>query len=382
MKTSIISIVCCPLLIALIALSAPVGAGDLNPPIGPVMPTMRTMQEVFDKAQQGVDTATDAEAAAIAAAEAATNAESTAADAEAAAIAAQDPRIPVNSMNTPGDADSLFMITQPGSYYLTANISGEANKDGIEIAASNVTLNLNGFALVGQGSSNGILVSGIRRNLAVSNGTIESWGTGCSAQETSGSVFDHLQLHSNSGDGLTVFGSQCRVSDSISRSNDGNGIRVNRATIVERCVAYSNGQDGIRANADCVITHCSMENNDDDGIDAFRAVITECSSADNSGDGIEISSGSFVMRNSCDGNGGAGIRTGGDSNRIESNHLTENGRGIEATAGINNLIVKNTAAGNTTNYQIDPDNLYGQIVTPSAGFNSSNAWANFGWDEG
>ena len=35
-----------------------------------------------------------------------------------------EPRIPINATNTPGDADSLFRITQPGSYYLTGNLLG------------------------------------------------------------------------------------------------------------------------------------------------------------------------------------------------------------------------------------------------------------------
>jgi len=60
-----------------------VNAGDLNPPPGPVASTMKTLSEV-------------------------------------------EPRIAVNSINTPGDADSLFKITQPGSYYLTGNITGVA----------------------------------------------------------------------------------------------------------------------------------------------------------------------------------------------------------------------------------------------------------------
>src|SRR5678815_1587099 len=60
-----------------------------------------------------------------------------------------EPRVAINATNTPGDDDSLFKITQPGSYYLTGNITGVAGKHGIEIAASGVTLDLNGFDLVG-----------------------------------------------------------------------------------------------------------------------------------------------------------------------------------------------------------------------------------------
>src|SRR5690606_18106937 len=81
-------------------------AGPLNPPAGPVAPTHKTLTEV-------------------------------------------EPRTPINAANTPGDADSVYRIFQPGSYYLTGNIVGQAGKRGIEIASSNVTLDLNGFALQG-----------------------------------------------------------------------------------------------------------------------------------------------------------------------------------------------------------------------------------------
>jgi len=46
----------------------------------------------------------------------------------------------LNAANTPGDADSVFKITQSGSYYLAGNITGVSAKYGVEIAASGVTL--------------------------------------------------------------------------------------------------------------------------------------------------------------------------------------------------------------------------------------------------
>jgi len=68
-------------------------AGPLDPPAGPVTSTYKTLTEV-------------------------------------------EPRTAINTTNTPGDADSLFKITQPGSYYLTGNITGVAAKHGIEIAVA------------------------------------------------------------------------------------------------------------------------------------------------------------------------------------------------------------------------------------------------------
>ena len=64
-------------------------AGDLNPPAGSVAPTMKTLDEV-------------------------------------------EPRIAINAVNTPGDSNSVYRISQPGSYYLTGNVTAPAGDSAIE----------------------------------------------------------------------------------------------------------------------------------------------------------------------------------------------------------------------------------------------------------
>src|SRR3954470_1382728 len=91
-----------------------------------------------------------------------------------------EPRMIVNAANTPGDASYTFIITAPGSYYLTGNITGAAGKHGIGIAASDVTLDLNGFALISGGGGNrrGINVPAAQTNFSVRNGTVRGWTDG------------------------------------------------------------------------------------------------------------------------------------------------------------------------------------------------------------
>src|SRR5262249_29358209 len=71
-------------------------------------------------------------------------------------------------------------ITVAGSYYVTRNLTGAVNQSGISIAASDVTLDLNGFTLTGQSNSpsSGISVDAALRNLHVHNGTLRNWGVG------------------------------------------------------------------------------------------------------------------------------------------------------------------------------------------------------------
>lgn len=57
--------------------------------------------------------------------------------------------VAINQLNTPGNASATFVINSPGSYYLTGNLSGVSGKSGILLNSNNVTIDLNGFALLG-----------------------------------------------------------------------------------------------------------------------------------------------------------------------------------------------------------------------------------------
>lgn len=81
-------------------------AGPLSPPLGPVAPTLKTLSEV-------------------------------------------EPRIAINATNTPGTASETFLITQPGSYYLTSNITMSPSKNAIAISTNDVTIDLNGYTITG-----------------------------------------------------------------------------------------------------------------------------------------------------------------------------------------------------------------------------------------
>jgi hypothetical protein len=81
---------------------------------------------------------------------------------------------------TPGDAPGFpVSITRPGSYRLTSNLrllSGPA----IEILADNVSLNLNGFAIVGSNiypSGAGITGDG-RKHVRIHNGSVVGFSDG------------------------------------------------------------------------------------------------------------------------------------------------------------------------------------------------------------
>lgn len=74
-----------------------------------------------------------------------------------------------------------YVITNSGAYYRTDTRRGGTSVTGITINASAVTLDLNGFALVGgSGSYHGIFVGGTASapctDVVIQNGIVRDWG--------------------------------------------------------------------------------------------------------------------------------------------------------------------------------------------------------------
>ena len=107
--------------------------------------------------------------------------------------------------------------------------------------------------------------------------------------------------------------------------------------------------------------------------------MTGCTASANTGDGIKVDSLSRVEGNTCEENGeayGAGVHVTGQGNRIDGNTVTRNVRGIDVDSG-GNLVVRNDASLNTTNFDIVPAM---QMPTSSHRFQISfsyGPWANF-----
>lgn len=272
-----------------------------------------------------------------------------------------EPRTPINATNTPGDADSLFKITQPGSYYLTANITGVAARHGVEIAASGVTLDLNGFNLVGvAGSLDGVSVTLLNAlNVCVRNGSVRSWG---------GSGINLL-------DAAT---SATNVADIVATQNAASGIRMGFSGTITRCTCYNNTGPGIAGAAGTVITNCAANTNGSHGITtASGCVIANCTVRSNSADGINVFNQCLVLNNNCslNGNGaadGASIHVLGADNRIEGNNCSNADRGIDVDVA-GNIIVRNTCSGHTNNWDVVAGNVILVINATTAAAVSGNS---------
>lgn len=378
---------------ALVA-ARPAHAGPLDPPAGPVTSTGKTLTEI-------------------------------------------EPRTPVNSTNTPGDATALYRITQPGAYYLTANIAGASGKHGIVITTNGVTLDLNGFELAGVvGSLDGVTSAGaFVRTCCVRNGTISGWsGSGVALVGYEHHVRD-IHSRANLGSGISC-GAAALIESCTAANNSAAGIVCLEAGVLAHCAAFANGNDGINAGSGSSLAECVASSNTLDGIDggsgstvtcctaranstgirvSSRSVVTGCSASENSGsgfvagihgtildsvscsngvDGIRLAGRSLVRGNYCWANGttdpmGAGIHVtdGGLICRIEANTCVLNSRGFRIEY-FGNILVGNMCSGsNVVNWDVAGGNkclvvrsvsgaaMYGD--SGGVGIGSTDPYANF-----
>jgi parallel beta-helix repeat protein len=294
-----------------------------------------------------------------------------------------------------------FTINQPGSYYLTTNLTGVSGQSGILVQARNVTIELNGFELVGVGgAASGIFAGPSLTNLVVRNGTVRNWpnhGIGV-ASVTQGRYEGLRLLHNNSGGIAAGPGSivaDCNleanatpaasssslqtgtgsiVRNCVVRMSRGDGIRTGYGTSIIDCVVEESASNGVFTDESCTIRGCTITLSGLAGIDAGPGNTIEGSSAGYNNDaGIVAGEGSTVksstaFANSLEGivafnavtidtcgsrvNGAGGIFAGRDTSVLNSTVSTNTGHGI---LGTTNVIVKNTVATRNTRNGIQLD---------------------------
>lgn len=277
--------------IALSALATTIAfAGPLDPPSGPISSTMKTLDQV-------------------------------------------EPRIPLNIDTAPGDADSFYKIAQSGSYYFTQDYRflnfGDA-QHGIEITASNVTLDFSGYSLVSLlGTLDGIHLGPSVENITIINGSIIGF--------TGGAGIDGS---TNSTSRITI--RDMRIKDC------GDGITLTEHSIVE-----------------------------------------DSAVSDQSRWGISTGSHTRISDNTIDNCGSVGIYNvdGMNSCVIEDNTLSGNGRGF-FVYGLRNIIVRNYVSDSTVlnwdcnsgNHMLVIDATSSSFAVGDSGgssFGSSNPNANY-----
>ncbi|HOA72472.1 MAG TPA: right-handed parallel beta-helix repeat-containing protein [Phycisphaerae bacterium] len=313
-------------------------AGDLNPPPGPIGPTMKRLDQV-------------------------------------------EPRTPVQTLS--GSANSLYVVQEPGAYYLTADILGQPGMNGLEIACDDVTVDLCGFSIVGGlYSISGIAATYAWRRITIHNGRVIGWRThGIDLGQSTECIVERVQV----------------------AQNGHIGIKVGPAGFVHLCTIRECMEMGINAGLRSQVSHCRTVDCTTGVRAAGGSMIQACVAASSNGIGFElIDTGSCAQDCSsvqcatgfaCDAN--ATIRTSAAVNcsvagfhvRAARNVIREcqamgGGKGFYVT-GTSNLLLRNAASGNGQDYSIAAGNSYGPLVSVagvgdvSAVAAASHPWANF-----
>jgi len=195
-------------------------------------------------------------------------------------------------------------------------------------------------------------------------------------------------VSNNDANGLVVDGNSCcHLEDVAFTYNTGHGVFMMVYGMLDAfgVLAPHNGGSGIIINGSGNLNRCTVVGNGGSGIEAGTgSTVRNCTARGNTGDGIVVSSNCLVVSNTCEGNGvgvvsttnPAGIRATGSANRVEANHVVGNNVGIDIDAA-GNLIIKNSASGNTTtNYEFADGNTKGPTIG-TGDIASDNPHANY-----
>ncbi len=411
-----------PLALAMsLAFASTALAGDLNPPPGPVVPTMKSLDEV-------------------------------------------EPSTPIESL--PGSGTAQHVISEPGAYHLTGNMDLSAiGATAIRVDVPGVTIDMRGFSIIGNGSETlpAIQTSSIT---TIRNGIINLWGslgidasaaiivedmhvqsvggTNLSMELGVGSIVrdcafrfcEPLVLGNGSlvrdcvfqlmgdvidspdADGVSIIncvmtgqstttndfviilGDDC-VLRSVSVSDEGrgallaglrtlvtgcnfsgisngqtDGVIVSTGSIIRNTSVIDYGLSGIVANFACTIEGCTVVSNNVDGIRCTgnRNIVRNCNVASNGDDGIEVANNSRVEGNQLAFNVDHGIEAT-NSNHIIGN--SSNGDPIEIL-GDSNVVDSNNVSGTSGVFSVRLDGSHNRfsrnnIASPVFVLNATNA---------
>ena len=228
-------------------------------------------------------------------------------------LAQIEPRTDV--LKLAGDGFNLFIIAQPGSYYLTTNLVVAGARNGITITTNNVTLDLSGFTIFSTGNGGGAAGTGIYlkgevAHIAIRNGNITGGVTNNGAGSYFGAgFFSGIDYDLGTPDDV-------RVANVSVSGCGGNGINLgNNSILVESCTVNTVGSSGIVAST--VKSSVAL----DCGNDAIHGIqVSDCRGQSTSGIGVSAST-----AQNCYGSSGSG--TGISANTAQNCEGSSNGGG-------------------------------------------------------
>lgn len=275
---------------------------------------------------------------------------------------------------TPGDSPGYpATISVSGSYKLGSNLSS-GGTTAIDITASNVTLDLNGYTIDG-----GSVVC--LPNVAGPGNTCSGSATGMSLIDATRSVtIRNGIVRGSKGNGISV-GEDSRIYDVTSRENNGYGIISVGKALISNVHVSLNGLVGFFTEGTAILSNVSADYNNSHGIYSTPGSMHDVHASYNVGNGIMpgfstvaraearhngdigIWGGSVVRDSVAQRNAGSGFKSNNGGLYINDWADDNDGGGFDFNAGGTNCYSQIWAKNNTT-FQISGGTaLNGTTVT-------------------
>lgn len=292
------------------ALAAMAKGGPLNPPAGPVASTGKTLTDV-------------------------------------------EPRTPINDTTCPGTATHRYIISSPGSYYLTDNVIAGVGVIALNILAD-CEVDLNGYAITGGPTATAAITIPGASRLRLRNGAVAGWG------------------------GVSGTGRACVMENlwfTMTPNTEGHGVELSGTATVRNCVIEGASNFGLFLHAQSLVESCTVRQcaagisiSGGAGSVIRGCIVSDCRilgvivTIDSGGNGYARVSNNLV-RNCSD-----GILCLSNGTVVEDNVLQLNAsRGVHCS-DTGNVIIRNIVTGSTTAFSLVAGNRYGPIVNiPGAG---------------
>jgi parallel beta-helix repeat protein len=256
-----------------------------------------------------------------------------------------------------------FVISSPGVYCLTQNISTIGIATGITINSSNVVLDLNDYEIVGNNAGTGILISEALENIQIKNGTVRNFSIGVFIVSPEDSVVSKIVIKSLTTCNNTLHGFLLtRIEDILLRqcrsyNNMLNGFLFSDSSIciLESCMANDNNSSGyfFNNNRNAELKRSSSYNNGLNGVvfsNSSQSLVDSCVSNDNSNGFQLLNCESITIRKSEAKNNsivGFSLDASTANCHLRGNSAIANGIGF-VQAALQNQIFLNYATNNSS----------------------------------
>lgn len=182
-----------------------------------------------------------------------------------------EPRIPLTQETAPGDAQNVFRITEPGSYYLTENLVPGFGQNGIAVAASQVSIDGNGFAMATDtNAGSAVKIEGPFVGVSFRNANLRGWlGFAIDLNQGGDHLVADVSILDVASDAIRIAAGS--VITNVTMSEVGrDGIIAGSSCIISDCILDTLGRDGMVIGSGSVIRSCLVTNANWRGIVALR----------------------------------------------------------------------------------------------------------------